>query len=81
MEVVKLSDHSSYIPVSVEECLNKALRSDFKAKEAIVLFYSEEEDSYEYHFAGDLRQKDLLWHAEQFKAAVLGGRLNEFGEE
>ncbi|TES88914.1 MAG: hypothetical protein E3J94_07305 [Desulfobacteraceae bacterium] len=81
VEIVKLRDKSGTIQLTVKEALENALNSKFKACSVVIILHSENEDSpsYEYWNGGGQEQMEMLWHIEQFKAALLEGRLDEYG--
>ena len=76
-KIVKLSDKSKYILLTSEDALRKALDSSFNKDEIIIIAYNHDSDSYEFQQGGDQSYERMLWHAEQFKRAVLEGRLDE----
>ena len=77
LKIVKLSDRSKNISLTSEEALKKALESSFKKDEVIIIVYDEDSDSYEFWQSGGQSVERMLWHAEQFKQAILEGRLDK----
>ena len=77
LKIVKLSDRSKNIPFTSEDALKKALDSAFRKDEVIIIAYGEDSDSYKFWQSGGQSVERMLWHAEQFKQAILEGRLDK----
>ena len=79
-EIVKLKDKSRSIQLTIKEALENAMNSKYKADSVIIILHSEDEDSpnYEYWQGGGIEFMEMLWHVEQFKAAILGGRFDAY---
>ena len=75
MKVVKLRTKSDAIQLTCKEALQAALDSDFDTQEVIILLYSDE--NYEFWQGGSLSVADIAWHLDQYKTALLDGRLEE----
>jgi len=77
LKLTKLSDKSDYIVRTVDETFDCAKKDLLPSDQALVITWSEERNLYSYQYSGNQDNKTLLWHVEQFKAAILEGRLNE----
>lgn len=81
MKVVKLRDKSNTIMLTAKEALEGALKSPFVFDEVIILLHNSKadspNDSYEYWQGGGITVTEILWHLEQYKAALLSGRIEE----
>ena len=81
MKVVKLRDKSNTIIMTAKEALEGALKSSFVFDEVIIILHNGKtnnpNDFCEYWQGGGITVAEILWHLEQYKAALLSGRIEE----
>ena len=81
LKIIRLRDKSKTIQLNGEEALKEALNSEFRKDEVLIIIWDDESCAYEFWQSGSQSIERMLWHAEQFKQALLDGRLNDRTEE
>lgn len=83
MTILKLRDKSNSIQLTPNEALQSAIDTEFKKTHVMVLLFDDNHrdnktDPYEFWQGGGVINSEVLWHIEQYKSALLAGRIKVF---
>ena len=77
MKIVKLRDKSNSIQITPNEALQAAIDTKIEKTQALIILYDDKNREYEFWQGGGISLADTLWHIEQYKMALLEGRIEE----